>query len=488
MFQEQSKFHELSSSVEKDFSSKKDYNLSAYTRVRLTDAIVQVYRFSKPSLDNIKINKDTKGYIWLDDKEVVGYINVEERDDDYKWIQSFEIYEPYKGHGLSKQMLKIAITELGATNLTVSKDNDLAIKVYKSFGFKTYKSTDSSYHMSRDKNIEEAYYSKDSFTNAQFKSSLNDSDFRDTAAFAQKQLVKLHSAGQYNFITCTDIGFSEGELSYAEYEIENDYQIEQLRKLINILNKTVSTSKYCGTFLFPQQISVGAVGSLKLKLDDRYVSENTDAVSNDEVDSFKVNALKAFCVFIPILLLICGTMVPALSELSVGHAMIIGCAIAALVTKTGPKQIMKEFWKGAGSGFTGTFSIVVCATVFVTGMTTIGLIDAMTDLFINSPSIAKISASVGPALMAIITGTGTGMAVAFNQAVSANAEAFGMLPINMGGLVTLGSCMARALSPVAGVVILTSGIAGCTPGEAIKKQIPSFVIAMIAGAAMFLLK
>lgn len=227
---------------------------------------------------------------------------------------------------------------------------------------------------------------------------------------------------------------------------------------------------------------------IKIRKEDRYVSENTEAVSTDEVDNFKVNALKAFCVFIPILLLMCGTMVPVLSELSVGHAMIIGCAIAALVTKTGPKQIMKEFWKGAGSGFTGTFSIVVCATVFVTGMTTIGLIDAMTNLFINSPSIAKISASVGPALMAIITGTGTGMAVAFNQAVSANAEAFGMLPINMGGLVTLGSCMARALSPVAGVVILTSGIAGCTPGEAIKKQIPSFVIAMIAGAAMFLLK
>ena len=290
MFQEQSKFHELSSSVEKDFSSKKDYNLSAYTRVRLTDAIVQVYRFSKPSLDNIKINKDTKGYIWLDDKEVVGYINVEERDDDYKWIQSFEIYEPYKGHGLSKQILKIAITELGATNLTVSKDNDLAIKVYKSFGFKTYKSTDSSYNMSRDKNIEEAYYSKDPFTNAQSRSSLNDSDFRDTAAFAQKQLAKLHSAGQYNFITCTDIGFSEGELSYAEYEIENDYQIEQLRKLINILNKTVSTSKYCGTFLFPQQISVGAVGSLKLKMDDRYVSE--EAIKEKQVKSYKNPAMQ----------------------------------------------------------------------------------------------------------------------------------------------------------------------------------------------------
>ena len=107
----ESTVQELSSSVEKDFSSKKDMNLSNFAKVRLTDAIVQVYGQAYPSLRHIRINKDTKGYVWLNGKQVVGYINVEEKDDDYKWIQAFEIYEPYKGHGLSKQMLNVAIRD-----------------------------------------------------------------------------------------------------------------------------------------------------------------------------------------------------------------------------------------------------------------------------------------------------------------------------------------------------------------------------------------
>ena len=48
--------------------------------------------------------------------------------------------------------------ELGATNLSVSKNNEVAIKLYKSYGFSTYKSTDSMYFMSRDKSIDESYY------------------------------------------------------------------------------------------------------------------------------------------------------------------------------------------------------------------------------------------------------------------------------------------------------------------------------------------
>ena len=123
MYQEQSKFHELSSSVEKDFSSKKDMSLSQFTRIKLADAIVQVYGGEYPSLRHIRINNHTKGYIWLNDKQVVGYVNIEEKDDDSKWIQALEIYAPYKGHGLSKQMLGIAVGELGATELSVSKNN-----------------------------------------------------------------------------------------------------------------------------------------------------------------------------------------------------------------------------------------------------------------------------------------------------------------------------------------------------------------------------
>ena len=288
----ESSINELSSSVEKDFQSKKDTNLSQYTKVRLTDAIIQVYQYSNSSLKHIRITKDTKGYIWLDDnKKVVGYINVEEKDDDYKWIQAFEIYEPYKGHGLSKQMLKIAVTELGATNLSVSKDNELAIKIYKSFGFKTYKSTDSMYFMSRDKNIEEAYYTKDPISGAYLKSSFTDNDYRITAELAQKQIRKLHANGKFEFIICTDIELSGGLLTYAEYKIDEESQIESLRKFVNLMNATVNTSQYCGVFLFPEHISKGATGLLKLRIDAKYVSEEK-SIDEKQIKSYKNPAMQ----------------------------------------------------------------------------------------------------------------------------------------------------------------------------------------------------
>ena len=286
MFQEQSKFHELSSSVEKDFSSKKDMSLSQFTKIRLADAIVQVYGQNYPSLRHIRITKDTKGYIWLNDKQVVGYINVEEKDDDYKWIQAFEIYEPYKGHGLSKQMLNVAIREFGATNLSVSKNNEVAIKLYKSYGFKTYKTTDYMYFMSRDKNIDEAYYVKDPMTGKDVKTAYTDNDYKMTAQLAQDQLRKLHNQGKYTFITNRDIEWDDGSLIYADYTINNNTDIVYLKDFVKYMNSVVKTTSYCGVFALPENISNEQIGRLRLLIDKKWVGESKE-VEEKGIKSYK---------------------------------------------------------------------------------------------------------------------------------------------------------------------------------------------------------
>lgn len=147
-------FEDVSSVIQKDFKSKHDMNLSQFEKMRLSDAAIQVYKQKLPSLSHVRINNNTKGYIWIDKKTDMPatIVNVEEKDDGFTWIQAFEIFVPYKGHGLSKDILNVAIRELKATNLSVNKDNQVAIKVYKSYGFKTYKTTESMYFMSIDKN------------------------------------------------------------------------------------------------------------------------------------------------------------------------------------------------------------------------------------------------------------------------------------------------------------------------------------------------
>lgn len=140
--------------IQKDFKSKHDMNLSQFEKMRLSDAAIQVYKQKLPSLSHVRINNNTKGYIWIDKKTDMpaAIVNVEEKDDGFTWIQAFEIFVPYKGHGLSKDILNVAIRELKATNLSVNKDNQVAIKIYKSYGFKTYKTTEYMYFMSIDKN------------------------------------------------------------------------------------------------------------------------------------------------------------------------------------------------------------------------------------------------------------------------------------------------------------------------------------------------
>lgn len=286
MFQEQSKFHELSSSVEKDFSSKKDMSLSQFTKVRLADAIVQVYGQNYPSLRHIRINNHTKGYIWLNDRQVVGYINVEEKDDDYKWIQAFEIYQPYKGHGLSKQILGVAVRELGATNLSVTKNNEVAIRLYKSYGFKTYKFTDSMYFMSRDKNIDEAYYVRDTLTGKDVKTAFTDNDYRLTAELAQKQIRNMHNNGKLNCITCRDIELKDGNIIYADYVIEKDIDAVDIQHFINLMNKIVETTTYCGVFEIPKALSKDSIGQLTLLIDMKWIEESKE-VEEKGIKSYK---------------------------------------------------------------------------------------------------------------------------------------------------------------------------------------------------------
>ena len=287
MYQEQSKFHELSSSVEKDFSSKKDMSLSQFTRIKLADAIVQVYGGEYPSLRHIRISNHTKGYIWLNDKQVVGYVNVEEKDDDSKWIQALEIYAPYKGHGLSKQMLGIAVGELGATELSVSKNNEVAIKLYKSYGFKTYKSTDTMYFMSRNKNIDEvnSYYVKDSLTGTNIKTAFTDHDFIESARFAQASIKKLHNEGRLKCVSCRDIEAADGGWVYAEYNITSENDIIQLEKFISYMKQVVDTSTYPGNFELPNHISKDARGLLYVK-PDMVVKETKKEVEEKGLKSY----------------------------------------------------------------------------------------------------------------------------------------------------------------------------------------------------------
>jgi len=202
----------------------------------------------------------------------------------------------------------------------------------------------------------------------------------------------------------------------------------------------------------------------------------------NETGEFHIKLSYAAVPLIPILILVLGSMnlVPMFKPLSISHAMIIGVFCAFLVTRKNPQDISKEFWKGAGNAFGSVFGIIICALVFVGGLTTMGLIQQLIDLMIAIPAIAKLSSGIGPFLLGIMSGSGDAAAVAFNKAVTIHALDFGISPMNMGSVVAIAGALGRTMSPVAGGMIICSTLAGVSPMETAKRNAPGMVLAMIS--------
>lgn len=88
-----------------------------------------------------------KQYLWFDGDTQVAKL------DTFDWwdglnIEDLEINPKYRGQRLSYKLLDFATKELGAKNLAVAKDNDIAKHVYDKYGFKVTEEDEDYYYMS----------------------------------------------------------------------------------------------------------------------------------------------------------------------------------------------------------------------------------------------------------------------------------------------------------------------------------------------------
>lgn len=231
-------------------------------------------------------------------------------------------------------------------------------------------------------------------------------------------------------------------------------------------------------------LSVTAVAFF-LKEDRGYVAETANAPA--EGVQFRPNFIYALVPILPVLLLVLGAVgwVPLLKKLSVPAAMLIGVIVGVLVTRKSPTVVTKAFFEGMGSAYGQILGIIIAAGVFVGGMQAIGLVKAFIGFLVTSTSVAKYAASVGPFVLAVISGSGDAAAFAFNQAVTPHAAQFGMDPVHLGSIATLTGALGRTMSPIAGACIICASIAAVNPMEVAKRNAPGMVLALIA--AMFIL-
>lgn len=219
--------------------------------------------------------------------------------------------------------------------------------------------------------------------------------------------------------------------------------------------------------------------------------ENKDHFSEglELEENFKVNYLYALMPIIPIAILLLGaTKIVPVFKMGVAQAMIIGCILALAVTRTNPAELTKSFFDGMGKAYADIIGIIISAGVFVAGMNAMGLVKAFTNAMLNNPAIVKIAASVGPFLLGLIVGSGDAATFAFNEAITPHAADFGMTPVQMGSMATLGGTLGRTMSPIAGATIIVAGIAGVNPMEIAKRNALPMVLAMVVGMTVLVMQ
>lgn len=105
------------------------HNVKARELLKTDDYCLKYYDF---------IYKYKNGEIAIDtsNDKLVGHVFVGNNSKDPGFISSLEVKPEYRRLGIATKMLKDAINKYHRYDLTVRKNNTIAINMYKNFGFK----------------------------------------------------------------------------------------------------------------------------------------------------------------------------------------------------------------------------------------------------------------------------------------------------------------------------------------------------------------
>ena len=216
------------------------------------------------------------------------------------------------------------------------------------------------------------------------------------------------------------------------------------------------------------------------------------AQNADSKDPF-ADAGPAHYAILPILplflLLIFSPMVYAGIKLSLVTAIVVSILISFVVdllTRRTFKQCCADgqaFFEGMGKVFISTVSLIVCAELFAVGLTKVGGISTLIQLAASQEGMGlALMLFVMMAIMVIatiVTGSGNSAFFAFSPLLPEAAASVGYTTMALVVPVQLAASLARPMSPISGVIIAVSGIAGLTPIELIRRTIPVMIIGMI---------
>jgi DcuC family C4-dicarboxylate transporter len=225
----------------------------------------------------------------------------------------------------------------------------------------------------------------------------------------------------------------------------------------------------------------------------------TDSLETpSDAEPFRIHPVRAVLPLVPVALLLLGyggfpylhwlVRVPEAPEwkplanaLPVVRAMLIGCVLTALIRWRDLPHITKSLFDGMGQAYASIISLTITAQCFGAGIAAVGLSDALLNAATRSGSLPLLATGF-PWALSVLSGSGSGPILAFAQTFLAqmNGNPNG---VHLAALACLGGAFGRTMSPVAAVVVYSSGLVNVTPVLLIRTLLP----ALLAGAIVALL-
>lgn len=143
----------------------------------------------------------------------------------------------------------------------------------------------------------------------------------------------------------------------------------------------------------------------------------------------------------------------------------------------------KSMFDGMGKVFSSTIVLIICAELFAEGLKRTGGIDTILNWAATMQGAGGITMLVVMFLImglaAFVTGSGNAAFFAFSPLLPECAKSVMWNTVILAAPVQLASGIARSMSPISGVVMAVSGLAGVSPFDVVRRTIPVMGVAMV---------
>jgi C4-dicarboxylate transporter, DcuC family len=229
---------------------------------------------------------------------------------------------------------------------------------------------------------------------------------------------------------------------------------------------------------------------------NKYYDKKENHQHQEEVNTeneAKAPAIYAIIPLLPILLLLVFSelfsLFPTPITLDTTTAMFISLFVALLFEFIRKKKLqevfdsLKIFWNGMGNIFKTVVTLIIAADIFAQGLISLEFIDNLIQLSqnlgLNATGIGIVM-TVLIFLAAMLMGSGNAAFFAFGPLVPNIATKLGVSSTSMILPMQFSASMGRTVSPVSGVLIAVSELAGVSPVQLVKRNIIPLSVSLVS--------